>query len=155
MKILGPDAYQLSINDRKVIVNSPSGENHFVAPATSNKTPKLYIASYKGKLSYVGVTSQSMSARIRGGMTDDGAHGYHGYAWGKKNHTICLDIWYLKESHNPTLDLETIEAEIVFLYRHESGQWPIDQTEIHFHTSNEEHRKCAAEIIASLKQRCQ
>lgn len=151
MKISGPETYQLSINDRKVIVNSRSGENHFVAPATSNKTPKLYIASSKGKLLYVGVTSQSMSTRIRGGMTANGAHGYHGYLWGKKNHNIRLDIWYLKASNAPILDLETIEAETVFLYRNESGQWPTDQTEIHFHPSNEEHKKCAAEIIASLK----
>jgi len=151
MKISGPNTYYLAINACKINVTGPNGENHFVAPATSKKTTKLYIVSAEGMLLYVGVTSQSMSTRIRMGMTADGTHGYHGYTWGKKNHNLRLDIWYLKDSATPNLDIETIEAETVFLYRKMSDQWPAYQTEIHFHPSSEVHRRCAAEIIESLK----
>jgi hypothetical protein len=48
---------------------------------------------------------------------------------------------------NPCLDIETIEAEVVFLIR-AAGQWPTHQTEIHFHESNEEHRAIAHSIMA-------
>lgn len=45
------------------------------------------------------------------------------------------------------LEVETIEAEIVFLIRQMGGQWPAHQTEIHFHASESRHRE-AAETIA-------
>ena len=43
--------------------------------------------------------------------------------------------------------IETVEAEVVFLIRQEYGQWPEHQTEIHFHKSNDIHRKAAEDII--------
>lgn len=45
------------------------------------------------------------------------------------------------------LDVETIEAEIVFMIR-EMGQWPLYQTEIHFHPSNSDHRDIAKAIVS-------
>jgi phospholipase/lecithinase/hemolysin len=47
----------------------------------------------------------------------------------------------------PCLDIETVEAEVVFLIRC-AGQWPQYQTEIHFHPSTAVHRDIAASIIA-------
>jgi hypothetical protein len=44
------------------------------------------------------------------------------------------------------LNVETIEAEIVFLIR-QRGQWPSHQTEIHFHPSRPYHRKAAEAIV--------
>jgi len=41
-----------------------------------------------------------------------------------------------------------VEAEIVFLVR-SAGQWPIGQTEIHFHPSGNEHRELATTILKS------
>jgi len=152
MKLLGPDKYILAITDRQAQVRSSNGDPHFVAPATKNKKPKLYVVSKEGQLLYIGVTSQSMSNRLRGGLTAKGEHGYHGYSWGREDHSIQLDIWYLIESANPSLDAETIEAETVFLYRMRSEQWPAAQTEIHFHPSEEEHRQCAQQILASLNK---
>jgi hypothetical protein len=43
-------------------------------------------------------------------------------------------------------ELETVEAEVVFLIRC-AGQWPRGQTEIHFHPSEKEHRDLAAKIV--------
>jgi len=48
---------------------------------------------------------------------------------------------------------ETIEAEVVFLYRQESGQWPQEQTEIHFHPSSNIHRQCARQVVDALKEK--
>jgi len=112
---------------------------------------KLYTVSRCGALLYVGVTSQSMSVRLRYGLTADGQNGYHGYSWGKKNHLVQLQLWYLDGGASANLVLETIEAEVVFLYRQESGQWPEDQTEIHFHRSEKAHRDCAGQIVQALK----
>ena len=71
----------------------------------------------------------------------------------KKNHTICLHIWYLDGEDTKPADLETIEAEVVFLYRQESGQWPQEQTEIHFHPSSNIHRHCARQVVDALKEK--
>jgi len=152
MKLNGPDEYQLTIAGRLVGVRAKDGTPHFVFPATAKKKPKLYVASKDGVILYVGATTQSMSVRLRGGFTADGAHGYHGYSWGKKNHTICLHVWYLDGDNTTPIDLEAIEAEAVFLYRQQSGQWPAAQTEIHFHPSDTQHRDCARQIVDALKK---
>jgi hypothetical protein len=113
----------------------------------------VYVASKNGEMLYVGITTQAMSVRLYHGMTADGAHGYHGYSWGRKNDNARLDIWYL-DGHDVTPeDLETIEAEAVFLYRQESGQWPEGQTEVHFHPSKEKHRRFARKIVDALKEK--
>ncbi len=44
------------------------------------------------------------------------------------------------------LDIETVEAEVVYRIRH-AGQWPQYQTEIHFHESKRVHRDVAASIL--------
>ena len=41
----------------------------------------------------------------------------------------------------------TVEAEVVFLIR-SAGQWPLHQTEIHFHPSTQIHRDAAASVMA-------
>lgn len=94
-----------------------------------------------------------MSVRLRGGLTADGTHGYHGYSWGKKSHWMRLDIWYFDEDDIQPTDLETLEAEVVFVYRRESGQWPEGQTEIHFHPSDTTHRQLAGQILAAVKEK--
>jgi hypothetical protein len=48
-------------------------------------------------------------------------------------------------SESGMLDIETVEAEVVFLAR-SAGQWPLCQTEIHFHRSEEVHRDIAAAV---------
>lgn len=153
MELTGPDQYCLTIKDGSASVIARDGTSHFVAPATTKGVSKLYVASKDGVLLYVGVTSQSMSVRLRGGLTADGSHGYHGYAWGKKNHAIRLDIWYLHGEGTTSIDLEAIEAEVVFLYRQEFDHWPCEQTEIHFRQSHFAHRECAKQIIGALKKK--
>ena len=142
-KIEGPQTYKLRVKDKKYSVIGPNGENHFIKPATK-KIPKLYVISKGSKILYVGVTVQSISSRLRIGMKATGKCGYHGYMWCEKNDTFRLDVWWSEELK--LKDMESIEAEVAYLYRKESGQWPIDQCEIHFHKSYDFHRE-AAQII--------
>jgi hypothetical protein len=75
-------------------------------------------------------------------------HGYHGYAWRHHHAKAMLDVWCHEDARDrDTIDIETIEAEVVFLIRG-AGQWPLHQTEIHFHPSTQQHRVVAAEIMS-------
>jgi len=115
MKLNGPDKYHLTITDQSASVRSPDGTTHFVAPATVSGKSKIYVVTKASILLYVGVKNQPMSARLRGGLIADGTHGYHGYKWRRENHDIHLNIWYLEGDDIKSTDLETIEAEVVFL----------------------------------------
>jgi hypothetical protein len=150
MKIAGPERYKLSFDTKTFVVTCSKGTPQFSGLATT-KLPKLYVVSIEAKLIYVGVTRQSMRGRFRLGFNATGESGYHGYAWRHKFKEAVLDIWCHEDplTENPERDIETVEAEVVFLVRR-AGQWPEGQTEIHFHPSTEEHRKVAADIWRSV-----
>jgi hypothetical protein len=152
MKLERTQRYGLHADARSCSVVAPNGQPHFVAPATQ-RFPKLYIASRKGVPIYVGITSQSMSARLRSGLRASGEHGYHGYRW-RGQRDLDLDIWYLDDAppDRAAKELECIEAEVVFLTRQKFSQWPEFQTEIHFHASQKFHRDAAARIFEHLAQ---
>jgi hypothetical protein len=150
MKITGPERYELNFDADKFIVTCSRGTPKFSGLAT-RKLPKLYVVSSNSKLIYVGITRQPMRSRFRGGFTADGTNGYHGYAWRKTYTEAVLDIWCHEDApqQNSDRDMETIEAEVVFLAR-QAGDWPEGQTEIHFHPSTSEHREIAASIWRSV-----
>lgn len=150
MKIVGPDHYRMVLDARSYKVRSPSGVPHFGGRATA-RGPKLYVVSSNGVPIYVGITTQPMSARLRYGWTARGKGGYYGYAWRHQITEADLDIWYHLDppDEKPMLEMETVEAEVVFLIR-QAGQWPQYQTEVHFHASTEQHRRIAREVA----QRC-
>ncbi len=109
-----------------------------------------YIVSADGKPVYVGITKQAMRTRLRFGFTAAGRGGYHGYAWRNQYREATLDVWAQDDAtSNAMLDIETVEAEVVFLARC-AGQWPECQTEIHFHPSLPEHRETAGMIWGSI-----
>lgn len=149
MKVTGPDTYTLKFNAKKFTVTCKNGTGKFSGLSTS-KYPKLYVVSVHGKPIYVGITKQSMRSRLRMGWAAQGEGGYYGYAWRRKHRAAKIDIWCHQNplSKKPLLDIETIEAEVVYLIR-SAGQWPPYQTEIHFHKSKAVHRKIAAHIAAS------
>lgn len=140
--------YALTPDTITFTVCCPKGTPNFSGLATSN-LPKLYVAGIGGEPVYVGITKQSMRSRLRYGWAANGKSGYYGYAWRHQLTTIDLDIWCHEDppTRNECLDIETIEAELVYLIR-KSGQWPKYQTEIHFHPSSAEHRRIAAVIGA-------
>jgi hypothetical protein len=148
MLISGPERYELAFDAASFAVKCEKGTPRFSGIATSRK-PKLYIASVNDTPVYVGVTRQPIRNRLRFGWNAAGAGGYYGYAWRHALTEAFLDIWCHDDppSDNPGLDIEIIEAEVVFLIR-AAGQWPLYQTEIHFHPSSQDHRDIAARIMA-------
>ena len=147
MLISDPERYKLSFDSASFVVQCQKGTPKFSGIATSKK-PKLYIVSVDEQPIYVGVTKQSVRNRLRLGWSANGKSGYYGYAWRHHLKEAHIDIWCHEDApdENPALDIETIEAEVVFLIR-SAGQWPLHQTEIHFHPSTQEHRAIAARII--------
>jgi hypothetical protein len=148
VRITGPERYRLVFDARSFAVTAVNGTPRFSGIATSKK-PKLYIVSVDEKPIYVGVTKQSIRNRLRFGWNADGKGGYYGYAWRHGLTEALLDVWCHEDApaDNAALDIETVEAEVVFLIRH-AGQWPPYQTEIHFHPSSQVHRDVAATIMA-------
>lgn len=138
--------YRLSVQARSFTLLCPKGTAKFSGHATSD-LPKLYIVSAVDNPIpfYVGITKQPMRSRLRFGWNASGENGYYGYAWRHYVNQANLDLWCHTDppAENPCLDAETIEAELVFLIR-KAGQWPLHQTEIHFHSSTDLHRATAA-----------
>ena len=148
MKISEPERYKLDFDARKFVVTCSKGSNKFSGFSTSKK-PKLYVVSVRGDPIYVGVTRQPIRNRLRLGWSASGSSGYYGYKWRHEHKTADLDIWCQldRPAGKTNIDIETVEAEVVFLIRC-SGQWPPFQTEIHFHVSSPHHRKIAESIAA-------
>lgn len=149
MRITGPERYELTFDETAFRVKCTRGTTKFSGIATSKK-PKLYIiAGVDGKPIYVGITKQSLRNRLRFGWSANGQGGYYGYAFRRILTEASLDVWCHEDAPQtaPMLDIETLEAEVVFLIRC-AGQWPLHQTEIHFHPSSATHRDAAIEILA-------
>jgi hypothetical protein len=152
MQVTGPDRYKLSFDAKAFTVECAKGTAKFSGSATTRK-PKLYVVSVEEAPIYVGVTKQPMRNRLRFGWSAKGAHGYYGYAFRHKLKEANLDVWTHDDApDNSKLDIETVEAEVVFLIR-SAGQWPLHQTEIHFHPSTEEHRQIARQMARYYKLR--
>ena len=151
MTLSGPDRYVLTITPKSFTVECSQGTSRFSGLATSSK-PKLYVVSVDDLPIYVGITKQRMRNRLRYGWSADGRHGYHGYAWRHHHERAVMDVWCHEDAANEkTLDIETVEAEVVFLIR-AAGQWPLHQTEIHFHPSTQVHRDAAASVMARYRK---
>lgn len=141
--------YRLTLSPTSFTVLCPEGTDKFSGNATS-KLPKVYIVSADdGPPFYVGITKRPMRSRLRIGWSASGKSGYYGYAWRHRVSSANLDLWCDTDppAKDPCLDAETIEAELVYLIR-KAGQWPLHQTEIHFHPSTDAHRAWAARMVA-------
>jgi hypothetical protein len=144
-----PIRYRVMLADGGFSVHAADGSRGFRAPA-STKGPKLYVYSRADHLIYIGVTTQGMGARLRHGMTANGAHGYHGYAWRRDGQPADLDVWLVKHADGSLIHehaLESVECEVVHAYRCRFGQWPAHQTEIHFRQIQPIHTRLAERIM--------
>ncbi len=112
--------------------------------------PKLYMVTTEKKIVYVGVAKQPLASRLRYGFSATGRSGYYGYHWAKEDGRYAVHCWRFPDDTKME-DLETIEAEAVFVLRRSYGQWPKHQTEIHFHQSETWHRQKAAQLVKVLR----
>ena len=148
MKLSGPFNYKIAFDSRKIhSVLAYNGDSKFSGEA-STKVPKIYIISRNREPLYVGETKQRVRDRLRSGFNAIGEHGYYGYDWRRNIQDADVDVWLQVEGDTKTKEeIETVEAEVVYLIRQEFCQWPAHQTEIHFHPSTPVHRKEARKII--------
>ena len=132
-------------------------EVKFRSPVTKTKTPKIYIIRHAGKIVYVGYASQSIVARLQGGLRASGKGGYHGYGWKALDKVeLCVFVFDTfigskEENKKYKLFVESIEAELVYLARKHTGSWPQYQREIHFSNERaEEVKRLVREIYGQL-----
>lgn len=149
MKLNPAQEYELTLkNDLSYELKANNIVCKFSSPASKKNLAKLYTVTENKVLLYIGITSQSMSSRLNSGLKSKGKNGYHGYKWKGIRSGLTLRIWTIQEkelyiSHS---DVEAIEAEVAFLCRHLSKNWPKYQNEIHFQASSKEHKKIAKKL---------
>jgi hypothetical protein len=150
MKLPSPQFYALQLKPLAAYEVSLEGASRtgFHRPL-SLVCPKLYVVTRDREIHYVGVTNRPMAARINMGLRAEGKGGYHGYGWKGLKARLRLIVWSFPEgTREPFLrELETVEAEFAFLVRKRTGQWPLSQTEIHFHHASSAHCKAAEEMM--------
>jgi hypothetical protein len=149
MTLNKPQDYTVEIVDGiRYAIRAGGAVCSFTAPATTRGLAKLYTVSRSGALLYVGIAEQPMSARLKFGFKASGKGGYHGYKWKHLTERLALSVWTAHGEAEPVAvrEMETVEAEVAFLCRLESHQWPAFQHEIHFHASTQAHRAAAKTI---------
>jgi len=142
---------KVSKTDYKCISVNGETTSHFVAPDTKAGPQKLYVLKNSKEIYYIGVTSLSMSARLRIGYRAKGEHGYHGYKWIGKISRAELLVWCFTKGHR--CRAEAIEGELVYIVRNRTGKWPTYQMEIHFHPDASDKEKQIAETLANTCRR--
>jgi len=140
-------ALELEIRDKKIVkifnLNSNKIQKTFTKPLTE-KRYKLYVIKKNKKILYIGITRQSLRSRFRLGFSADGGNGYHGYKW-RDIKKVKVLVWILN-NYNEN-QLENIEAELVYLVRNNTNDWPYFQNEIHFNNNFAKGKKVAKEIF--------
>lgn len=130
-----PNIFRLSLAENKVQSIFDIDKNEFVArfskPVTDNNF-KIYILKSEDKILYIGTTKSSIKNRLRYGLTASGLNGYHGYKW-KTFETVLLYVFCFYDSDK--MKIESVEAELAYIVRKETGRWPESQNEIHFNNN--------------------
>ena len=120
----------------------------FFKPLTE-KNYKLYILKKEQEFLYIGITRQSLRNRIHSGFNAKGENGYHGYKW-KDFKNVKLFVWIFKNYNE--IQLENIEAELTYLIRTNTNNWPLYQNEIHFNNEFEKGKEIAEKIFKLIEK---
>jgi len=137
----------------------------FEAPLTTSGS-KVYLFANKDEIFYVGKTSQkSVTSRFVSAFKasrEQRISGFKGYEF-KNHHTDSLLHVFTSADWNKSGpkkgtahwvdDAELIEAEVCYLIRRKTGQWPKYQNEIHFGRFKEEHLQAAQKIVTAIRKR--
>ena len=137
----------LKIGDNKIekIFDLKTSEElkSFFKPLTE-KNYKLYVLKKEQEFLYIGITRQSLRNRLHSGFNAKGENGYHGYKW-KDLKNVKLFVWTFKNYNE--IQLENIEAELTYLIRTNTNNWPLYQNEIHFNNKFEKGKEIAEKIF--------
>jgi len=146
-----PYEYTLTIKNKSIneIRDKANNKVRYFDPVLTakKKTSKIYVLKIKKDVLYIGQTIQSMRTRLTQGLHAKGKNGYHGYKW-KNNEDVKLYVFCFQKME--TKKLESIEAELVFLVRNNTGKWALAQNEIHFNNNFEEAKKIAFKIYNQI-----
>jgi hypothetical protein len=155
----GPFKYRIVLvgdnNNRKVAERLNNGKIiNFSSPVSDRNLPKLYVVSINNEIVYIGFTSQSMTTRLSAGLR---AKGENGYKW-KHEPELDLSVFVFQNmfGESPELNreqyryIEALVAELVYLVRNKTGNWPRYQNEIHFHFDKSKTAKIKAEEIYNV-----
>ena len=156
MNLLGPTRFKVRYTPSTKAITCERGTAKFSGEMTGKK-PKLYIFSRNGVPLYVGATIRPMASRLNLGWKAQGKGGFWGYSFRHEGSEVDLDVWFdgdpvidRRAGKRSGSDIETVEAEVVYLLRHRTGKWPASQTEIHFYQSEPEHLWQAEKIVANF-----
>lgn len=150
MTLNDPSDFDLMLIGGSYRLLQNSVQSKFTQPASTRGIAKIYTLADGASLIYVGIAQQPMSARLGQGLRANGKSGYWGYKWKGLEKTLRLTVWTAKlnGAYATLRDLETVEAEVAFVCRQNSGQWPANQHEIHFYPSYQWHRDAADKIYS-------
>jgi len=157
-------SYKYYCNEYKVEIETNSSGNNikvksknnnpckkFSSPETESK-PKIYIIKLlNNSIVYIGKTNQPITSRLRQGLNPNNSNGYHGYKWINNENIKIICITIISDNVFDDIELESIEAELVYNYRNITGSWPLSQTEIHFH-NNERIKVFAQELFEEINK---
>ena len=142
--------YRVNLKDRRIASIEINGQKvkSFVQPDNHSELPKLYIIKSGSEMVYIGATTQNIRTRLWQGLNAQGEHGYYGYMW-KDQSEVDILVWSF--SGEDKRYVETLEGELVFLYRKHTGKWPMDQMEIHFHNVKKDEVELAEAIFREAR----
>ncbi|MBL7789350.1 MAG: GIY-YIG nuclease family protein [Chitinophagales bacterium] len=132
------------------ILDLVKGTNNtkFYEPLTNNRY-KVYIIKSKDKVLYIGATKSSIRRRLYEGLRAKGVGGYSGYKW--KNYSSVI-LFVYTFNNLVKLEAESIEAELVYLFREKTGYWPECQNEIHFNNEYSNGKLIAKKIYDQISK---
>ncbi|MBL4585534.1 MAG: hypothetical protein JKX84_00545 [Flavobacteriales bacterium] len=106
---------------------------------------KIYVLTDGSNVQYIGTSKQSIRARLSAGLNAK----KYAYQW-KKLSSVCLSVWCFTELDKT--QIENIEAELAFIVRQKTGEWPLGQNEIHFNNEYAEGKQMAEKLYQQLKK---
>lgn len=146
-----PHRYSLILQEtqsvhKTMLILEDDKTRRFSTQLTKNKVPKIYVIKIKGEVVYIGYTSQSITTRLNSGLKANGKNGYHGYKWKNATNEMELLVFVFEnvltgikaQDKELIMFVEAIEAELVYKFRSQTGNWPKFQNEIHFNNNDRE-----------------
>ena len=143
--------YRVNLTNRQIasVVMNGKTIRGFLHPDNQSQLPKLYVVKSGSEITYIGKTTQNKRTRLRYGLKAQGETGYYGYMW-KDLTEVEILIWCFPNKSEAYL--ETIEGELVYLFRKNTGKWPKYQMEIHFHNAVTDELEIAQSIYEEIQR---
>ena len=138
--------YRLKLKDRAIVSIQINGQEvrSLIEPDNRDQLSKLYIIESASEIVYIGRTKRNLRRRLHDGLQARGRGGYYGYMW-KELTEVDVLVWSFP--HEDDRYLETLEGELVFLFRKHTGKWPLYHMEIHFHNAEKDEVEVARAIF--------